>query len=301
MSSEELVNATINDAPKSTPHVSKFPKKTKGNGMTNPKYVDVLEVDKPLASQAYGCFSFISPEKILKDKQLFMFENFLKQWELSKAINKFENFLSFISYKYKLDSGEIMDEFGDFIKEENDKIHAAGVEDDFKNFMDANETILENKFNKEHSFQTSVRALKSRGNFASEEEAKERGKFLRKTDPNFDIMVGPVGQWLVWDPEGYKTGGVEYAEEELNQLSHEKIKNETNAKQAFDNRVKESKIQAIQDNEKKAELTNTVLTQTIDKDGNLINKKLNTGDAVESKPESSSSNIQHQTSNSLTR
>ena len=40
-----------------------FVRKNKKNGTPNPKYVDLLDVDKPIAGQAFGCFSFISPEK----------------------------------------------------------------------------------------------------------------------------------------------------------------------------------------------------------------------------------------------
>jgi hypothetical protein len=76
--------------------------------------------------------------------------------------------------------------------------------------------------------------------------------------------------WMPWDPEAYKTGRVEYIEDELNQLMHEKQKNESNAKMNFEQRVKESKQKAIDENIKKAEMTGNVLTQTIDNDGNLI-------------------------------
>jgi hypothetical protein len=82
--------------------------------------------------------------------------------------------------------------------------------------------------------------------------------------------VGPVGQWLCWDPEAYKTGRVEYMEEELNQLAQEKQKNESVAKTAFEQRVKETKQKAIDDNKKNAEKHGSTITQDIDKDGNLI-------------------------------
>lgn len=59
-------------------------------------------------------------------------------------------------------------------------------------------------------------------------------------------------------------------EEELNQLMHEKNKNETNAKNAFDQRVKESKQKAIEENVKKAEKSGNALSQTIDSQGNLV-------------------------------
>jgi hypothetical protein len=93
---------------------------------------------------------------------------------------------------------------------------------------------------------------------------------LREIDPNHDVFVGPIGMWMPWDPEAYKTGRVEYMEEELNQLMSEKNKNESNAKTAFEQRVKESKQKAIDENIKNAEKSGNTLTQSIDEQGNLI-------------------------------
>jgi hypothetical protein len=247
-----------------------FEKKTKKDGAPNPKYVDLLEVDKPLAGQNFGCFSFISPEKILKQREMFYFEEFLKQWEMNKSMEKFHQFLNFISFKYKLHFEEVIKDFETFVKEERELIVNSSIEDDYKTFLDREEDDLEKKFNVKHNFQTSVRSFKSRGHFASQEEAELRAKLLRETDESFDVFVGPVGQWLYWDPEAYKTGRVEYMEEELNQLVHEKKKNETTAKNAFEQRLKESKQKAIDDNKKNAEKYGNVLTQDIDNEGNLV-------------------------------
>ena len=52
-------------APKSS---SGFEKKMNKNGKSNPKYVDLLEEDKPVAGQKFVCVSFVSPEKIVKQK-----------------------------------------------------------------------------------------------------------------------------------------------------------------------------------------------------------------------------------------
>ena len=59
-------------------------------------------------------------------------------------------------------------------------------------------------------------------------------------------------------------------EEELNQLMSEKKKNDTIAKSAFEERLKETKQKAIDENIKNAEKSGNTLTQTIDKEGNLI-------------------------------
>lgn len=249
---------------------SSFERKLTRNGQPNPKYVDLLELDKPIAGQNFGCFSFITPEKILKQRDLYFFKEFLNKWEFAKSMEKFTQFLNFLSFKYKVSFEDVMKDYEDFVKEERDLIIQSSIEDDYKTFLDKNEDQLEKDFNIKHNFQTSVRGFKSRGNFATQEEAELRAKLLREADPNFDIFVGPVGQWLCWDPESYKTGKTEYMEEELNQLMQEKTKNETFAKNAFDQRIKDTKKKAIEENMRNAEKSGNLLTQTIDDDGNLI-------------------------------
>jgi hypothetical protein len=248
----------------------KFERRQQKDGSSNPKYVDLLDVDKPIAGQNFGCFSFLSPEKILKQREMFYFEEFLKQWEMNKSMEKFHQFLNFLSFKYKLQFEEVIKDFEAFVKEERDTIVNSSIEDDYKTFLDKEEDELEKKFNTKYNFQTSVRGFKSRGNFSSQEEAELRAKLLREIDPSFDIFVGPVGTWLPWEPEAYKTGRVEYMEEELNQLAHEKKKNEEVAKTAFEQRVKETKQKAIDENKKNAEKHGNVLTQDIDEEGNLV-------------------------------
>jgi Family of unknown function (DUF5832) len=253
-----------------------FERKTKKDGTPNPRYVDLLEVDKPIAGQNFGCFSFITPEKILKQKELFFFEQFLKKWEFSKSMEKFHQFLNFVSYKYKLNFEDVIKDFEGFIQEEKEILKETNLDGEYKTFLDREEDNLEKQFNIKHNFQTSVRGFKSRGHFSTQEEAELRARMLRESDPNFDVFVGPVGQWLCWDPEAYKTGKVEYMEEELNQLAQEKQKNEIIAKTAFEQRVKETKQKAIEENKKNAAKYGNQITQDIDADGNLIGVGVNT-------------------------
>jgi len=240
------------------------------NGKENPRYVDLLEEDKPIAGQKFVCMSFCSPEKVLKQKEIFFFEEFLKNWEFNKSMEKFLQFINFISFKYNLSFEDLNNDFKDFVKEEKDNLTKTSLADDYKTYIDNHEDELQKNFDIENNFQTSTRGLKIRGSYPTQEEAELRCKMLREIDPNHDIMVGPVGMWMPWDPEAYKTGRVEYMEEELNQLMHEKQKNETNAKTAFEQRVKETKQKAIEENIKKAEKTGNTLSQTIDEKGNLI-------------------------------
>jgi hypothetical protein len=251
------------------------------NGKNNPKYVDLLEEDKPIAGQKFVCVSFCSPEKILKDKQLFFFEQFLKKWEFNKSMEKFVQFLNFVSFKYNISFDDASNDFKDFVKEEKETLSKINLDDDFKTFLDNNEEELQKQFDLAHNFQTSTRGLKIRGSYPTQEEAEMRCKMLREVDSNHDVFVGPVGLWMPWEPEAYKTGRVEYMEEELNQLMSEKTKNESNAKVAFEQRLKETKQKAIEENIKSAEKSGNILTQTIDDKGNLIGvNNLNTQEAA---------------------
>jgi hypothetical protein len=253
--------------------MSGFERKNLPNGEKNPKYVDLLDEDDTIAGQKFACMSFISPEKVLNKKELYLFDQFVLQWDLSKSMSKFSDFISFISYKYNLKLDDVITDFNDFTKEEQEKLKEVTVKDDYATFMDKNEDRLTEKFMKENEFQTSTRGLKIRGVFSTQEEAEMRCKKLREIDPNHDIYVGPVGMWIPWDPDAYKTGRVEFMEEELNQLYQEKIKNEASAKEEFDRRIKETKRKAIEENIKLAKKSGNVLTQTMDEDGNLIGVK----------------------------
>lgn len=253
--------------------MTSYERKTLPNGKPNPKYVDLCDEDQPIAGQKFACMSFISPDKILKKRELYLFDNFVKQWDLTKSMEKFFDFLHFLAYKYNLNIETVIQDFNEFAKEEDAKLKSSSIEDDYKNFLDKQEDKLNEKFNREHSFQTSVRGLKIRGVFPTQEEAEIKCKTLRDYDPNHDIFVGPVGVWVPWDPDAYKTGKVEFMEDELNQLHQEKLKNEAKAKQEFEQRIKETKKKAIEENIKIAEKSGNVLTQTLDEQGNLVGVK----------------------------
>ena len=250
--------------------MASFERKTMADGSQNPKYVDVLDQDEQIAGQGFCCMSFISPDKILEKRELFLFDQFVNQYDFTKSLSKFSDFINFISYKYNLNVEKVFEDFNEFCKEEEERLKSEPVSGDFQNFLDKQEDKLTEQFQREHAFQTSVRGLKNRGNFSTQEEAEMHCKKLREKDPSHDIFVAPVGVWLPWDPNAYKTGRVDFMEEELNKLHQEKMKNEKKAKEEFDKRVKETKRKAIEENIKKAEESGNKLTQSITEDGELI-------------------------------
>ena len=241
--------------------------------MKGPKYIDVLEEDKQIAGQKFVCLSFLTPEKILKQKNMFFFNEFVKEWDMHKSMEKYTQFLNFLSYKNNLSFDEVSKDLEDFCKSEKEKLFTTTLEDEYKNFLDRSENDLEEKFSKEHNFQTNVQGVKVRGTYPTQQEAELRCKMLREVDPNHDVYVGPVGVWMPFHPDAYKTGRVEYLESELNQLMHEKNKNEKHAKLEFEKRLRETKEKAIKENEEIALKSGNKLTQTLNENGELVSVK----------------------------
>jgi hypothetical protein len=245
---------------------------TNPDGTPNKRYVDLLSEDPPIANQKYCCISFISPEKIIKQREMFFFQEFVKQWSLNKSMEKFTKFVSFIAYKYHLKFDDIIKDLEGFTKEEQKNLFGEfTIEDEYKTYLDKNEDKLQEEFDEAHNFQTNTRGIKVRGCYNSLKEAELRAQTLRDWEEGaHEIYTGQVGVWMPFHPEAYKTGRVEYLEPELNQLMHEKMENEKKAKEAFDQRVKDTKKKAIADNEKVATESGNVLTQTLNEKGELV-------------------------------
>jgi hypothetical protein len=249
-------------------------RKTK-DGKANPKYIDLLNEYPVIPSQLYGCYSFVSPEKIIKQKEVFFFEQFVKQWNFTKSVSQFSDFLQFVSFKYNLKVDNLLEDFKQFVQEEENVLKSNDVQGDFSTFLDKNEDKLTEIFQKEHGFQTSVRGFVNMGNFPTTEEAERYAKQMRESVPHHDILVGRNFVWTPLDPDAYKTGRIEFMEDELNQLHHEKLKNEKKAKEDFDKRVYDSKKKAIEANIELAKKTGNTLTQTMDENGNLVGVREN--------------------------
>ena len=67
-------------------------KKLNNDGIPNAKYIDLLDEDKPISGQKFVCVSFVSPEKILKQKEHYFFQEFLKDFDMTKSVEKFTQF-----------------------------------------------------------------------------------------------------------------------------------------------------------------------------------------------------------------
>src|SRR6056300_838456 len=113
-----------------------FEKKLNLDGSENPKYVDLLEEDRPISGQKFCCISFISPEKIIKERQQYFFEQYVKQWDMAKSLDKFNQFMHFLSVKYSLRFDNLSTDLQEFCKEEKGKLFLTNMTDEFKSFLD---------------------------------------------------------------------------------------------------------------------------------------------------------------------
>ena len=174
---------------------------------------DFLEVDTQIGGQNYCCLSFVSPEDVIREKNIQFIHKFLKT----------------IAKNYDLDQDSIVDKY--------------------KDFLYINEDKLEEEYNSENDFQTNVRGVKVRGTYSTLKEAQVKAARLQKSDPNFSVYIGQVGYWLPWNPRSDKIDGQEYAEGELNELVKKYRENQENKDLHFRENIDYVKEQQIKRNE----------------------------------------------------
>jgi hypothetical protein len=204
---------------------------------------DFLHIDDPINGQKFVCLSFLSPENILKKKDIFILTEFLQKFLLEN--NK--DLINKISEEYKLDE--------DKVTKLSKDIDYNSVNEKFLDFKYANNDSLNDKFNEENDFKTNTRGIKIRGTYETKKEADIRAKILSKTDKSHNVFVGQVGYWLPWDPTQADSDKIdaEYQEKGLNELM-KKYNENTEAKNQHFADMKQEKI----DNSKKNNIENNL-------------------------------------------
>lgn len=204
--------------------------------------VDYLDVDKPLPGQNYYCISFISPEKVLNQKEQYFFHNYEKKniekfrilfsTQLDELINKCEDGTVDISEIIRLKK-----QLEDVCNKETCTFDQ--FKDKYEDFKFVDEEKIGEDFDKNNNFQTSIRGVKVRGVFDTKREADVRAAVLQRQDTNFDVFVGQVGYWCPWDPNPQKIADVEYVNKELNTLMKEYKANAAKKDQFYEEQKRE--------------------------------------------------------------
>lgn len=207
---------------------------------------DYLDVDKPLPGQNYYCISFVSPEKVLEQKELFMYYHY-EQAFYQKFTKIAESALS--SMIDGCEDGKV--DISDIVKLKtsliaacaDEKVAWAEFQNKFEDFRYRDEEKICEVFDKANNFRTSVRGVKVRGVFDTKREADVRAAVLQRQDPLFDVFVGQIGYWCPWDPNPTKITDIEYLNTDLNKLVKEYKGNEAKKDQFY----QEQKIQRSKD------------------------------------------------------
>jgi hypothetical protein len=219
--------------------------------MSKPQEEDFLSEDPEISSQKIVLLSFLSPEKILANKDLFFFQKFLADYEVQWKTTKLESWLAeqiqAVNTRLEAIAGKLQDLSGGAVTEVREsflrvdkfvedfqgycrknlrELNESKMKVEFEDFMFKNSTALEEEFHAKNNFATTIRGIKVRGVFSSDVEASARAKKLQRSDPNFNIYMGSVGKWMAWEPEPSKVGEQEYANDQLNTLMKKYRENE---------------------------------------------------------------------------
>lgn len=220
-----------------------------------------LEADKEIPGQHYVCLSFVSPHKVLKNKDIYFFSEFLKDYEIQYKIKATETFLMSQSAKLQETASKIQDMLENIngkpeaavdlsgalelvkqtraslvagtaadleahVKKEMSDFKTSTIQDAYETFLFKQRKRLEDEFFAKNNFRTTVQGLKVRGSYDTYNEAVGRAKALQKIDPIHNVYVAQVGFWVPWDPEPSEVQDQEYADDQLNTLMKKYKENE---------------------------------------------------------------------------
>lgn len=213
--------------------------------------IDYLEEDPEVPTQRYCIVSFISPERVIKQKTEFMNEKFVQWLEYDWKISGMETLMSFLAKKYSLKVDDLFEDMREFNKIHNEEIRKTDIVEKYQVFLLKNEKELESQFTESVGFRTNVRGVKLRRVFANLEEAQMFSKVLQRKYPRDNLYIGKVGCWLPWDPSEHVMPEVEYAEQELNEMMRKYKENELNKDLFFEERKTEKIAAQKKENEER--------------------------------------------------
>lgn len=183
---------------------------------------DFLEVDQKVPGQNYVCLSFVSPEKILKKKEIYYTTKFLDY-----IMN---------------DQERIVQDIREKMLNKEQALSYDNIEKLYEDWKYSRTESLDAEFYELSDYRTSMRGLKVRGVYDTFKEASVRAQVLRRRDPSFNVFVGQVGYWLPWDPECESVPEQEYQEDQLNELVKKYKENLNNRDNLYD-QVKNERIE----------------------------------------------------------
>jgi hypothetical protein len=196
--------------------------------------IDYLDEDPEVPTQRYCIISFLSPEKVIKQRTEFFNEKFVEWLEYDWKVKGMEQYNAFIAKKYALKVEDLFNDMQEFTKVHNEEIKKTDIHEQYQVFLLKHEKELDSQFTEKVDFRTNVRGVKVRRVFSELAECQMFAKVMQRRYPRDNLYVGKVGCWLPWDPSEHVMPEVEYAEQELNELMRKYKENEANREIFFE-------------------------------------------------------------------
>lgn len=201
------------------------------------KEVDYLDQDPPIRGQKYVCLSFVSPEDVLKRKDVFALGRFLKALAVDVS-----QLLDSLDAKFKDAPAYAADvaEMTALLRQRHaylwsdDDLHG-----EYEFFRTTNAPRLDDDFQAANGFHTSVRGIKVRGAYETLPEAQNRVRAIQKYDRHSNVFVAEVGCWCPWSPNPDDVADAEYAETHLNTLMKRYKENRDKSEELYETRKRE--------------------------------------------------------------
>lgn len=203
--------------------MSKFSNNSSAAATSNEVIEDFLEVDPPIHGQNFACMSFVTPYKVIKNKEVYKCSKFMEELFTSEDRQIKE-------LREKMQSGE------------KSEFSYEKVNEMYENWKYSRDQKLEDDFHKIQNFQTSIMGIKVRGVYSTEAEARVRAKKLQQMDKNFNVYVTNVGYWAPIDPNPDAIQDQEHQEQQLNTLVKEYFNNQAGKDELYQ-KVKQDQIE----------------------------------------------------------
>jgi|UniRef100_A0A6C0J1Y3 hypothetical protein len=210
------------------------------------KYESLVD-DPRILNQEWCCVSFVSPENLIQQRELYYMNNFMYEEinnyigssaehmakEASNLVNNiFENIIDSYGSSLSDQDKEMVEKIK--LIASNNKVNESefvskcarkfylnykDINDKYIVYCDNNYQKLLEKYQKNfNDEQCSIRGFKVRGSYKTYEEATERCQELIKYERGVGIAIAPVGTWVPWDPSPDAIQDSEYMLPELNKL-----------------------------------------------------------------------------------
>ena len=202
---------------------------------------DYLDQDPEIRGQSFVCLSFIAPEDVQRDKEVFLAGRFLK-----RVGEQIRDLLKNLKEKYPTDA----DLINTITENHSHLMDEDKLQEEFRFFREQNSYVLEKEFHEMKEFRTTVRGIKVRGCYDTLKEAENRANYLKKRGDIFDIYVAQVGCWCPWPSPDY-ADKQEYATNMLNTLMKTYKDNQEEKDRFFQNR-KEAALKAAAEGRKES-------------------------------------------------